>query len=90
MDICDELLARTAKMDPNEDRILEDLMRSVLGMRRKNLRQNIDHVRFLMEEAQAQSDPAVGEFCHIMIQYTQAQNRLDRAYGRYTSHSVTK
>jgi DNA primase len=90
MEICDDLLARTAKMDPNEDRVMEDLMRCVLGMRRRNLHQNIDHVRFLMEEAQQQSDPAVAEFCQVMVQYTKAQNRLDHAYGRYTSRAVTK
>jgi DNA primase len=90
MDICDNLLVRTAKMDPNEDRVLEDLMRSVLAIRRRNLRQNIDHVRFLMEEAQEGSDPPANEFGQVMVQYTQAQNRLDHAYGRYTSRSVTK
>jgi hypothetical protein len=42
----------------------------------------------MMEEAQQQSDPAVAEFCQIMVQYTKAQNRLDHAYGRYTSRIV--
>ncbi len=90
MDLCDDLLVRTEKMDPNEDRVLEDLMRSVLALRRRNLHQNIDQVRFLMEEAQQGSDPAVSDFCQIMVQYTKAQNRLDQAYGRYTSRLVTK
>jgi DNA primase len=90
MDICDDLLVRTEKMDPNADRVMEDLMRSVLGMRRRNLHLNIDHLRFLMEEAQGQSDQAVSEFCQIMVQYTQAQQRLDRAYGRYTSRIAAR
>jgi DNA primase len=90
MDICDDLLGRTERLDPNPDRVLEDLMRSVLGIRRRNLHLNIDHLRYLMEEAQGSSDPAVGEFCQIMVQYTQAQQRLDRAYGRYTSRIAAR
>jgi DNA primase len=89
MDICDQLLARTEKMDPNEDRVLEDLMRSILALRRRNLHQNIDHLRYMMEEAQPSSPPDT-DFCQTMVQYTRAKNRLDHAYGHYTSRAIAK
>jgi DNA primase len=88
MDIADELLHRTEKMDPNEDRVLEDLVRALLEMRRRNLHQGIDHLRFLMEEAQQQGDRLATEYQNSMLQYTVTLNRLYQAIGQYTERSV--
>jgi DNA primase len=87
MDMCDDLLGRTEKMDPSDDRVLEDIMRVILDLRRRNLKQNIEHLRFLMEEAQLQGDKFVGEYGQIMVQYTRVQHRLDQAHGQYTNRT---
>lgn len=88
MDLADRLLARTEKLDPNEDRVLEDLVRALLDLRRRRLRQHIDHLRYLMEEAQQAGDTRASEYQHVMLQYTSTLNRLYRALGQYTSHAV--
>jgi DNA primase len=89
MDIADGLLARTEKLDPNNDRVLEDLLRALLDLRSRNLRENINYLRFLMEEAQEGGDLQSGEYAAKMVEYTQAKNRLDRALGMVTTRSTT-
>lgn len=87
-EVADSLLVRTANMDPNEDRVLEDLLRAILDLRRRNLIQNIDYLRYLMEDAQQQGDLRASEYGQAMRQNLQVRERLDRALGRYTSHSA--
>ena len=52
MELVDRMLLSTEKIDPNEERVLEDLVRTLLELRQRRLRQEMDHVRFMMEEAQ--------------------------------------
>ena len=52
MELADGLLERTEKLDPVEERVLEDLMRSLLELRKRNLIQNNEYLQFMMGEAQ--------------------------------------
>ncbi len=88
MELADALLARTEKLDPNEERVLEDLLRAILELRSREVHQGIDHLRFLMEEAQEGGDLLASEFQHSLLEYTQVLRRLNQARGRYTSRSV--
>jgi DNA primase len=88
MELADGLLARTEKLDPVEDRVLEDLMRSLLELRRRNLIQNSEYLRYLMEEAQQQGDYKVTQYRESMVQHTKMLNKIFKAIGKYTSHSV--
>jgi len=88
MDFSDRLLAQSEKLDPNEERVLEDLIRTVLELRRRNLHQNIDHLRFLLEEAQDKGEARSNEYLQTIIQYSETRVRLDKALGKLTSHSV--
>jgi DNA primase len=90
MDHADQLLERTGKLDPNDVRVREDLLRAILELRRREVRLGLDYIRFVMEEAQQMGDLLVNEYQHNMLQYTQALNRIDRALGRYTSHLVPR
>jgi DNA primase len=92
MEQADRLLARTGKLDAkpevNEARLLEDLLRALLELRRRALRQNMEHVRYLMEEAPQESGPAdaqVGEYLQTMVQYAELLKRIHHALGRYTT-----
>jgi hypothetical protein len=89
MDMADGLLARTEKLDPNIDRVLEDLLRALLDLRGRNLRQQINYLRFHMEEAQDQGDLTDSEYAARMLEYTKAKNRLDRAMGIVTGRSAS-
>ncbi len=82
MEAADELLKRTEKMDPNEEHVFTDLLRTLINQRRKNVRQNADHLRFLMEEAQEQGDPLASQYSQSMNTYTRVFFLLDRAMDK--------
>ena len=89
LDKADDLLARTDKLDPVEEKVLEDLLRALLNLRILNVRESLDYYRFLLEESQQQEDKAqVNEYLHAVQQYSQMLHRLNQAMGRYTSRSV--
>lgn len=88
MEVADDLLARTEKLDPNEDRVLSDLLRSLLDLRARNLRQDIDHLRHLMEDAQLQGDLRVDQYQQSMLMHAAYLQRLDQARGYYTTRAV--
>jgi len=88
MEIADGLLARTAHLDPNDDRVMEDLMRGLLDLRRRKLHQEIDYIRYRMQEAQEQGDVTVAQYAQIMVQHTQTKRRLDGAIKKYTGRSA--
>jgi len=87
MDLADSLLERTARLDPNDERVLEDLMRGLLELRLRDLRQAVDHMRFLMEETQQQGDVKASQYAQSMVQHSVTKGRLDRAMGSYTSRA---
>ena len=88
MDLADRLLATTERLDPNEDKVLEDLVRTLLVLRQRRLYQEIEHIQFLMEEAQLVQDQSVEDIQNTMMEYIAARSRLDRALGFYTSHMI--
>jgi hypothetical protein len=88
MDLVDRLLAKTVQLDPNEDKVLEDLVRTLLVLRQRRLYQEIEHIQFLMEEAQLVEGQNVAEMQERMMGYIATRGRLDQALGFYTSHMI--
>ena len=79
MDLADDILRQTENLESNERRLLEDLLRAILDMRRRNINQNINHLRFLMQEAQEGGDLIVKDYQQSMGQHTTTLARLDQA-----------
>ena len=88
MELVDQLLLKTEELDPNEDKVLEDLVRTLLVLRQRRLHQEVDHLRYLMEEAQLIEDTRLPEYQKTMVQYITTRSRLDRALGFYTSQII--
>ena len=89
MELADRLLVRSEKLDPSDERVLEDLIRALLVLRRRHLNQHIDHLRYLMEEAQEAGDARATDYQQTMSQVLLTRNRLDRALGHYTYHVIS-
>ncbi|MBN2146478.1 MAG: DNA primase [Anaerolineales bacterium] len=85
MEMADDVLKQTQQLDPNDERVLEDLMRSVLDLRRREINRNIDHLRFLIQAAQQEGDLQVSEYSSSMKQFSQVRNLIDKALGKFTS-----
>ena len=84
MEVADQVLARTEKLDPNDERVMADLMRAILKLRHRNLRQYNEHLRFLQEEAQQQGDLLAAEYGKAVVLNSRVLNQLDKAMGKYS------
>ncbi len=89
MDLADDLLERTSELNPNEQRVLEDLMRGLLDLRQRKLLQEIDYQKSLIEESQNQGDVKASQHLHYMTQLADARRRIDLAMKKYTSRALT-
>ncbi len=88
MEIADELLERTAKLDPNDERVLADLIRTILYLRVRNLKQYNDHLRYLQEEAQGQGDEMLAEYGETIVYNSRMMLQLNKAMGRYSDRVI--
>ncbi len=74
-----DLLAHTEKLDPVDDRLLEELFRNVVKMRRLVVEENFNQLRFIMEDAQQEGDLRVKNYQELAMQYSRLRHHLDRA-----------
>jgi DNA primase len=74
-----ELLARVQNLDPVEERLLEELLRGVIKLRRVALGENLNQLRFLQEEAQQAGDLRAASYQDLVLQHTRLLRDLDQA-----------
>ena len=75
----DELLVTSEEFDPNAERVFDDLLRSILLLRRRTLRKHNEQMRFLQEDAQVAGDLKASEYQQVMMQNIVTLQRLDKA-----------
>ncbi|MBW8010786.1 MAG: DNA primase [Chloroflexi bacterium] len=90
IDIADEILVKSEQLDPNEEKVLEDLLRAILTMRLKNLKQYGEQLRFLQEEAQEKGDLKASQYQQPILKYNSATFLLNKASEKYTNRSLSK
>ena len=78
-DLTENLLASSSSLDPVDDRLLEDLFRGVIKIRRLGLDEGINQLRFLQEDAQQQGDLRAASYLEMVAQYRRSRNALDHA-----------
>jgi len=88
MVLVDGMLEMTNDLNPENERVLEDLVRAVLVLRRRHLNEHMDHVRFLMQEVQDAGDVRATEYLKAMKQGIENRDLLDRALGYYTNRAL--
>lgn len=74
-----DLLSQTESLDPLDDRLLEELFRSIIKMRRLAVEANFNQLRFIMEDAQQEGDLRVKNYQELSLQYSRLRHNLDRA-----------
>jgi len=87
MDKADDLLQRTSKLDPVEDRVFEDVLRAILNLRILYVRESLDYLRFIMDEAQQQGDTQIKEYMNGVSHYSTMLKHLYSALGHYTGRN---
>jgi DNA primase len=73
-----DILAHTPKLDPVEDRMVEDLMRAVIRNRMFNLTERINQLRFLQEEAQQQGELRISSYEELVQEAARLRLLIDQ------------
>jgi hypothetical protein len=86
LEITDTILEKTKGLESNLSRLSDDLLRAVLQRRQRNLNQQIDYLRFALQEV-SENDPAANpSFQQKILLLTQTRFKLDKALKKVTSH----
>jgi DNA primase len=90
MELADSLLEHTAQVDPGDERELTELMRGLLRLRRRNLDQETEYQRFLMEEAQEKGEILPVQLTQTMVKLAEVQRKISLAEKRYPDRIRTR
>jgi DNA primase len=82
--LVEDLQAQPVQLDPVEDRVLEDLTRAVLKIRRLGIDENINQLRFFQEDAQQQGDLREDAYMELVNQARHSRLMLDKASRKLT------
>jgi DNA primase len=74
-----ELLAQTEKLEPIEEKRMEELLRGVIKLRRVAAGENLSQLRFLQEDAQQAGDLRAASYQELVLQHTRLLLDLDQA-----------
>jgi DNA primase len=88
IEIVDELLIKTGEINPKADKVLEDLMRAFLNLRKWQIIKNNDHFRYLQKAIHENGDYKAMEYQKDISHYLQEKHKIDRAMKRYTSRTA--
>ena len=89
MEIADNLLERTEKLDPKEDRVLEDVMRALLEIRRRQVTEVINQLRFQLDEAALAGDFRTKEYEDGVAKCSRMLRNLHQARERFTNRAAS-
>jgi len=76
----DELVKGTEKLDRVEERLLEELLRSAIKLRRVAAGENLNQLRFLQEEAYQDGDMRASSYTDLVLKHTRLLRDLDQAH----------
>jgi DNA primase len=77
-----DLNAQTEKAERVEEKLLEDLLRGVIKLRRGAAGENLNQLRFLQEEAHQGGDWRAASYQDLVLQHTKLLRDLDQAYRK--------
>lgn len=76
------LIAPMDKGEPTENNLLEDLVRTVLRLRREQITRSMAQIRYQQEEQQQQGDAMQGTYRELVLMYAQTLAKINRALGQ--------
>jgi hypothetical protein len=90
MEIVDNLLERTEKLDPKQERVLDDVMRALLEIRRHQVTEVVNQLRFQMDEAAQTGDLRTKEFEEGIAKCTRTLRNLHQAREKLINRSAAE
>ena len=86
--IVDELLVMTQGFNSNAEKVLEDLMRAFLNLRKWQLAKQNDHYRYLQERDHENGDYKSISYQKFILESTKIEHKIDIALKRLTSRTA--
>jgi len=83
-----DLSAQADKPELLDEKLLEELLRGVIKLRRVAAVENLNQLRFLQEEAHQSGDLRAASYQGLVLQHTRLLRDLDQAYRRMTLKRV--
>ena len=77
-----ELDLQTEKLERMEEKLLEELLRGVIKLRRVAAGENLNQLRYLQEEAQQVGDLRAASYQDLVLKQTRLLHNLDQAYRK--------
>jgi len=77
-----ELVKETENLDRMEEKLLEELLRGVIKLRRVAAGESLNQLRFLQEEAQQDGNLRATSYQELVLQHTRLLRDLDQAYRK--------
>jgi len=81
----EELVRGAEKPERMEEKLLEELLRSVIKLRRAAAGENLNQLRFLQEEAHQAGDMRASSYTDLVLQHTRLLRDLDLAYKQMSA-----
>ena len=81
----EELVKMTEKLEKREERLIEELLRSAIKLRRTAAGENLNQLRFLQEEAHQGGDLRASSYTELVLQHTRLLRDLDMAYKQMSA-----
>jgi hypothetical protein len=82
-----ELLAR-AKTEMLDEKLVDELLRAIIKLRRTVVGENLNQLRFLQEEVQEEGDSRASFYQDVVLQHTRLLRDLDQARRRMLQKRV--
>lgn len=89
LEYADKILVQTKDLDPYEEHVLADLLRSILRLREYNINQSNNQLRFLMEDAQEGGALRTQEYEKAIQENALALNKIYQALSTRMSQAFT-
>ena len=77
-----ELAAQAEKLERADEKLLEELLRGVIKLRRVAAGENLNQLRFLQEEAHQGGDLRAASYQDLVLQHTRLLRDLDQAFRK--------
>ncbi|OGN95142.1 MAG: DNA primase [Chloroflexi bacterium RBG_13_50_21] len=83
MEIVDNLLERTDRLDPKEDRVLNDMMRALLEIRRRQVTEVMNQLHYQLDEATKGGELRTKEYEEGIAKCTRSLRNIHQAQDRF-------
>ncbi len=81
------ILEKSEKINPKQENILEDVLRTILRMREAQLRDSNNQIRFLLEDAHENNKNEISQYNYTIQQNIQTLLKIHKALASPTTHT---